>query len=190
MVRCLASPVSTAIEPPPLSLLSPSSSLDCSTIVTKPILQRVYEDLVEKSSSPVPGGSQVGELWDPDHHLHFINAFEMPRWHYSQERKVFVRSVPPPPHPSPFFLGGGNPGLGGLNFRPEQPGNQPLREHPSPKPCFCKIGTILSSRSSSGMRTFLHPPLLVEIERIISRYDGPISDMYIHIYNPPVFLLN
>jgi DNA polymerase epsilon subunit 2 len=71
----------------------PIPCLDCSTIVTRPILQRVYEDLVEKSSSSVPGGSQGNELWDPDHHLHFINAFDMPRWHYSQERKVFERFV-------------------------------------------------------------------------------------------------
>ncbi|KIM29152.1 hypothetical protein M408DRAFT_328860 [Serendipita vermifera MAFF 305830] len=75
---------------------------DCSTIVTKPILQRVYDELVEKSSSTVPGGSQGNEAWDPDHHLHFINAFDMPRWHYSQERKVFEKA-------------GGRPAIAGVS---------------------------------------------------------------------------
>jgi DNA polymerase epsilon subunit 2 len=68
-------------------------STDCSTIVTKQLLQRVYESVVEKSTVAVPGSSQGEQHWDPDHHLFFINAFDMPRWHYSQERKVFERLV-------------------------------------------------------------------------------------------------
>lgn len=65
--------------------------IDCSTIVTKQLLQRAYENVVEKSTVAVPGSSQGEQHWDPDHHLFFINAFEMPRWHYSQERKVFEK---------------------------------------------------------------------------------------------------
>jgi DNA polymerase epsilon subunit 2 len=65
---------------------------DSPTIVTKQILQRVYEIVVEKSQAAVSGtGTQSDEGLDPDHHLYFINAFEMPRWNYSQERKVFEK---------------------------------------------------------------------------------------------------
>ncbi|KAG8835941.1 DNA-directed DNA polymerase epsilon, subunit B [Serendipita sp. 399] len=69
---------------------------DCSTIVTKPLLQRVYETVVEKSTAAVVDGSQSSEVWDPDHHLYFIDAFEMPRWHYSLERKAFEKAARKP----------------------------------------------------------------------------------------------
>ncbi|KAG8827357.1 DNA-directed DNA polymerase epsilon, subunit B [Serendipita sp. 401] len=69
---------------------------DCSTIVTKPLLQRVYETVVEKSTAAVTDGSQSSEIWDPDHHLYFIDAFEMPRWHYSLERKAFEKAIQKP----------------------------------------------------------------------------------------------
>ncbi len=33
------------------------------------------------------------DLLDPEHHLFIIDAFEMPSWYYSAERKAFERYV-------------------------------------------------------------------------------------------------
>lgn len=64
---------------------------DCSTIVTRPLLVKAYESVIEKNSANTGVGEE--EDIDPEHHLHFINAFEMPRWHFSHERQTFERYV-------------------------------------------------------------------------------------------------
>lgn len=57
--------------------------------VSVDILQRVYEVLQDQGSS-----SQVAiQLIDPESHLFFIDAFEMPLWHWSQERGTFEKYV-------------------------------------------------------------------------------------------------
>ncbi|KDQ64598.1 hypothetical protein JAAARDRAFT_145515 [Jaapia argillacea MUCL 33604] len=53
------------------------------------VLQRVYEAL---QGSTGGGGETDEETLDPESHLFFINAFEMPLWHYSPERTTFERS--------------------------------------------------------------------------------------------------
>ena len=44
---------------------------------------------MEKTSANAGVGEE--EDIDPEHHLHFINAFEMPWWHFSHERQTFER---------------------------------------------------------------------------------------------------
>lgn len=50
------------------------------------VLQKVYERLQDQGQSQVEA-----EALDPDSHLHFINAFEMPSWHWSIERGTFEK---------------------------------------------------------------------------------------------------
>ncbi|TEB35649.1 epsilon DNA polymerase [Coprinellus micaceus] len=52
------------------------------------VLQRVYESLQDRGDH-----TQVErEIVDPESHLFFIDAYEMPRWVWSQERGTFERS--------------------------------------------------------------------------------------------------
>jgi DNA polymerase epsilon subunit 2 len=58
--------------------------------VMLPILKRVYE-LLQVSGDQRTG---VNDMYlDPDTHLWFIDAFEMPTWHWSHERSTFERYV-------------------------------------------------------------------------------------------------
>lgn len=51
------------------------------------VLQRVYESLQDRGDH-----TQVErEIVDPESHLFFIDAYEMPRWVWSQERGTFER---------------------------------------------------------------------------------------------------
>lgn len=88
---------------------------DCSTIVTRPLLVKAYESVMEKSSANNGVGEE--EHIDPEHHLHFINAFEMPRWHFSHERQTFERYVRTistvPDHISTHSRAPGNPSIAG-----------------------------------------------------------------------------
>jgi DNA polymerase epsilon subunit 2 len=59
---------------------------DASMKVSLDILRRVYDALQDQGN---PGEAE--ELLDPDSHLYFVDAFEMPSWHWSQERGTFEK---------------------------------------------------------------------------------------------------
>ncbi|EJD01129.1 epsilon DNA polymerase [Fomitiporia mediterranea MF3/22] len=65
--------------------------------VSLPILQRVFAHLQDKEEKKMNG---VEELLDPEEHLYFIDAYEMPLWHWSQTRATFEKA----PH-SPTISG-------------------------------------------------------------------------------------
>jgi DNA polymerase epsilon subunit 2 len=74
--------------------LSPRSSLislalDAVMKVSLDILQRVYEALQDQGNTYEKEKEDI----DPDSHLYFINAYEMPLWHWSQERSTFEKCV-------------------------------------------------------------------------------------------------
>jgi DNA polymerase epsilon subunit 2 len=56
--------------------------------VTLPIIQRVYEAMQGNKQTDEEG--EATKL-DPDSHLFFIDAFEMPTWHWSVERSTFEK---------------------------------------------------------------------------------------------------
>ncbi|KAG8902425.1 DNA-directed DNA polymerase epsilon, subunit B [Tulasnella sp. 403] len=67
---------------------------DCTTIVTRENLEKIYALMQLGGSNP---NSTQNTLLDPDEldpeqHLYFINAMEMPRWLYSYERKAFEKA--------------------------------------------------------------------------------------------------
>ena len=53
------------------------------------VLKRVYESLQNQGERP----EIEKEIIDPENHLFFIDAFEMPRWTWSQERGTFEMYV-------------------------------------------------------------------------------------------------
>ena len=55
--------------------------------VSVELLQRVYTSLQEDGQ----GSDGLPETIDPDSHLYVVNAFEMPRWHWSVERGTFEK---------------------------------------------------------------------------------------------------
>ncbi|KAF8639903.1 hypothetical protein AX17_001154 [Amanita inopinata Kibby_2008] len=60
---------------------------DASMKVSVNILRRVYEFLRDQGETP----SSERESLDPDSHLHFIDAFDMPLWHWTPERGTFEK---------------------------------------------------------------------------------------------------
>jgi DNA polymerase epsilon subunit 2 len=64
------------------------SRTDAEPKVSREILQRVYESLQDQGNRT---NEDEQETLDPDSHLHFIDAFEMPLWHWSQERGTFEK---------------------------------------------------------------------------------------------------
>lgn len=58
--------------------------------VTLPILQRVFE--IVQGNTNEDGEDGEDEL-DPESHLFFIDAFDMPLLHWSSERSTFERYV-------------------------------------------------------------------------------------------------
>jgi DNA polymerase epsilon subunit 2 len=62
---------------------------DATMKVSVEILKRVYNSLQDQGQK-----SDDKELLDPDNHLHTINAFEMPLWHWYPESGTFQRFVP------------------------------------------------------------------------------------------------
>lgn len=56
--------------------------------VSADILQRVYESLQDQGQG---GNDFEKESIDPDSHLFVVDAFEMPLWHWSQERGTFEK---------------------------------------------------------------------------------------------------
>ncbi|KAH9482742.1 DNA polymerase epsilon subunit B [Psilocybe cubensis] len=64
---------------------------DATMKVSVEILRRVYESLKDQGD----GTKAEKELIDPDKHIFFIDAFEMPRWIWSTERGTFERHSSP-----------------------------------------------------------------------------------------------
>ncbi|TFL05869.1 epsilon DNA polymerase [Pterulicium gracile] len=58
---------------------------DAKMKVTLSVLQRVYEAAQEQGDPT----SRHRDVLDPDSHIHLINAFDMPCWHWSTERGTF-----------------------------------------------------------------------------------------------------
>ena len=56
--------------------------------VSLDVLQRVYETFQNGDNNEEEGHSQL----DPESHLCFIDAYEMPLWNWSTERSTFERS--------------------------------------------------------------------------------------------------
>ncbi|TFK43454.1 epsilon DNA polymerase [Crucibulum laeve] len=65
---------------------------DATMKVSLEVLQRVYESLQDQGQHSAVEKDSI----DPDSHLFFIDAFEMPRWQWSQERGTFERIIAPP----------------------------------------------------------------------------------------------
>ncbi|PPQ77434.1 hypothetical protein CVT25_011016 [Psilocybe cyanescens] len=65
--------------------------LDATMKVSVEILKRVYESFQDQGD----GTTAEKELIDPDNHLFFVDAFEMPRWTWSAERGTFEKHSAP-----------------------------------------------------------------------------------------------
>ena len=61
--------------------------LDVQTTVSVDILRRVY-DTFQKNGEAAEGED---DFLDPEAHLNFIDAFEMPLWNWSTEKGTFER---------------------------------------------------------------------------------------------------
>ncbi|TFK75812.1 epsilon DNA polymerase [Pluteus cervinus] len=64
---------------------------DASMKVSLEILQRVYQTLQESGER----SAVERDIIDPESHLYFVDAFDMPRWHWSHERGTFERATAP-----------------------------------------------------------------------------------------------
>jgi hypothetical protein len=62
-------------------------SVDATMKVSLDVLRRVYDSLQDRGERT----HVERELIDPENHLFFIDAYEMPRWVWSQERGTFER---------------------------------------------------------------------------------------------------
>lgn len=56
--------------------------------VSLDVLQRIYESLQDQGDRTNDGSK---ETLDPESHLYFVNAFDMPLWHWSVERGSFEK---------------------------------------------------------------------------------------------------
>lgn len=63
-------------------------SQDATMKVSHQILNRVYQNL---QTSGDQRGQKEDAYLDPEDHLHFVNAYEMPLWHWSPERGSFEK---------------------------------------------------------------------------------------------------
>jgi DNA polymerase epsilon subunit 2 len=64
------------------------SLLDALMKVTLSILERVYESMQGEGQRDEQG--HLDQL-DPESHIFFVNAFDMPAWHWSVERSTFEK---------------------------------------------------------------------------------------------------
>ncbi|KAM6495797.1 DNA polymerase alpha/epsilon subunit B domain containing protein [Amanita muscaria] len=64
---------------------------DASMKVSVDVLRRIYESLRDQGDTT----STEREFLDPESHLHIIDAFDMPLWHWSQERGTFEKHTAP-----------------------------------------------------------------------------------------------
>jgi DNA polymerase epsilon subunit 2 len=72
-----------------LAFYTDNSCLDATMKVSVNVLKRVYESLQNQGER-----SEIEkEIIDPENHLFFIDAFEMPRWTWSPERGTFEMYV-------------------------------------------------------------------------------------------------
>ncbi|KAI0347310.1 epsilon DNA polymerase [Trametopsis cervina] len=62
---------------------------DAQMKVSLDVLRRVYDAFQSNGDT---GGAGDDDYLDPDSHLHFINAYDMPLWHWSTERTAFERA--------------------------------------------------------------------------------------------------
>ena len=53
--------------------------------VSLEVLKRVYEAVQD-----VDGNDAAADVVDPESHLQYINAFDMPLWHWSHEKSAFA----------------------------------------------------------------------------------------------------
>ena len=60
------------------------------TKVSLDILRRIYISVREKDDKI---GGDGDDLLNPEEHLFFVDAFEMPRWNWSTTRSSFERCV-------------------------------------------------------------------------------------------------
>ncbi|KZT12506.1 epsilon DNA polymerase [Laetiporus sulphureus 93-53] len=65
---------------------------DAQMKVSLDVLQRVYDTFQGSGST---SDSMVQDLIDPESHLFVIDAFDMPSWHWSNERSTFERATVP-----------------------------------------------------------------------------------------------
>ncbi|PAV20866.1 epsilon DNA polymerase [Pyrrhoderma noxium] len=65
---------------------------DASMKVTLPILQRVYLNLQERNEKRETGED---DILDPEDHILFISAYDMPLWHWSPTRSTFEKVLHP-----------------------------------------------------------------------------------------------
>ncbi|PCH41097.1 DNA polymerase epsilon subunit B [Wolfiporia cocos MD-104 SS10] len=65
---------------------------DAQMKVSLDVLQRVYDAFQDANDSQE---QRDHDLLDPDSHLHIIDAFDMPQWHWSHERSTFERAAGP-----------------------------------------------------------------------------------------------
>lgn len=55
--------------------------------VSVDVLKRLYESLQDQGDRT----DLEKDIIDPENHLHFVDAFEMPRWTWSAERGTFEK---------------------------------------------------------------------------------------------------
>lgn len=63
-------------------------SQDATMKVSVQILNRVYQTLQTSGDQRT---RKEDAYLDPEDHLHFVNAFDMPLWHWSPERGSFEK---------------------------------------------------------------------------------------------------
>jgi DNA polymerase epsilon subunit 2 len=66
---------------------------DAQMKVALPVLERVYEAM-QGAAARDDRGPTARDALDPDAHLFFVDAFDMPAWHWSVERSTFEKSAP------------------------------------------------------------------------------------------------
>ena len=76
----------------PVSLFNGLLRPDASMKVSLPILERVY-NLLQEQEERAANDEDIDLLLEPDDHLYFVDAFDMPPWHWSVERGTFEKCV-------------------------------------------------------------------------------------------------
>ncbi|KIM90898.1 hypothetical protein PILCRDRAFT_94563 [Piloderma croceum F 1598] len=65
---------------------------DAAMKVSLEVLGRVYDNMRNQGDRPLEDSK---EMLDPDSHLHVVDAFDMPLWHWSGERGTFEKASHP-----------------------------------------------------------------------------------------------
>lgn len=73
------------------------STTDATMKVSIEVLKKVYMSLQDQDEGGGGGGGVEGAEYrdglNPENHLWFVDSYEMPRWHWSNERGAFERYV-------------------------------------------------------------------------------------------------